>query len=224
MSDVASAPRRLRRKERKRMAAESLPVAGRRAYRAAHEVLEQGLDLWKMADHKGRVALMLLGPLNIVLLGVLYYSDILQEIPRAERVAIMIGLVVYAVLATAMFLLAIFALRPEEGEPTIGRLLERRADAPLGIRHYEDILTWDLDAYQRAWQRVTRAQLVAEMAEQAHAVATANRRKFSTLDYLYRGLQGMALLAVALLLAIGAALVLLGETGYPGHMPGIQGS
>ena len=62
---------RRRRREMKRQAAERVPLAGRRAYRAAQEVLAQGLKLWKTADNKTRLALMLLGPLNLLLLALL---------------------------------------------------------------------------------------------------------------------------------------------------------
>jgi hypothetical protein len=229
--DIAPAARRLRRKERKRMATDRLPLAGRRAYRTAHEVLEQGLDLWKMADNKARLALMLLGPLNLLLLAVLYNSDILEAIPRGERAAIVIGLVAYAGLAMTLFFLAIRTLRPEESAPVIGRLPAGHPGGSLRVRHYEDVLEWDLDAYQRAWQRITRAELVAEVLEQAYAVAAANRRKFRALHYLFRGLQGMTALAVLLSLGIAAAIVLAsqGETirlrhGVKVTIPALRGS
>jgi len=200
---------RRRRREMKRMAAERVPLSGRRAYRAPQEVLEQGLKLWKTADNKTRLALMLLGPLNLLLLALLSHDEILDAIPPPVRTPITIGVIAYAGLVMTVFLLAIGTLRPEEAEPAIahGR---RAGDAkpPVGIRHYEDILRWDLGAYQRAWQRVTRGQLVDEMAEQAHGVAEANRRKFRTLYFLYLGLQVMTGLAVALLVVIAVTLSL----------------
>ena len=58
MREGGAAGRR-RRKEMKRQAEERLPLLGRRAYRAAQEVLAQGLKLWKTADNKTRLALML---------------------------------------------------------------------------------------------------------------------------------------------------------------------
>jgi hypothetical protein len=196
----------------KRMARERLPLSGRRAYRAAQEVLAQGLKLWKTADNKTRLALMLLGPLNLLLLALLSNDEILAAIPSPERVPIVIGVIAYAGLVMTVFLLAIGTLRPEEAEPAIAH--GRRADdakPPIGIRHYEDILRWDLGEYQRAWQRVTRVQLVDEMAEQAHGVAEANRRKFRTLYYLYLGLQVMTALAVVLLVGIAGTLMLKGQ-------------
>ena len=200
---------RRRRREMKRMAAEREPLSGRRAYRAPQEVLEQGLKLWKTADNKTRLALMLLGPLNLLLLALLSHDEILTVIPSPARTPIVIGVIVYAGLVMTVFLLAIGTLRPEEAEPAIahGR---RAGDAkpPIGIRHYEDILRWDLGEYQRAWQRVTRSQLVDEMAEQAHGVAEANLRKFRTLYFLYLGLQVMTALAVALLVVIAVTLSL----------------
>lgn len=213
MPEPDLAGQRLSRKARKRIATERLPIPSRRAYRAAQEVLEQGFDLWKMADNKTRLALMLLGPLNALLLALLSNTEIFDAIPERERVVIVGGVIVYAGLAMTMFLLAIGTLRPEEEQPVVrpGASPED-GESPMGLRHYEDILRWDLDGYQRAWRKVTGAQIVAELAEQSHAVAAANRRKFSTLYYLYRGLQGMLALALVLLLAIGGAILLEGQS------------
>jgi len=211
MRETGAAARR-RRKQLKRLAAEREPLSARRAYRAAQEVLEQGLKLWKTADNKTRLALMLLGPLNFLLLALIANGDIFGAIPPPERVPVAIGVIVYAALVMTMFLLAIGTLRPEEAEPPIAH--GRRAGdakAPVGIRHYEDVLRWDLGDYQRAWQRVTRAELLDEMAEQAHGVAEANQRKFRTLHHLYVGLQVMTALAVALIVAIAATVMLKGD-------------
>jgi hypothetical protein len=231
MSDVGITGRR-RRKEVKRLAAQRVPLSGRRGYRAAQEVLAQGLKLWKTADNKTRLALMLLGPLNLLLLVLITNEEIFAAIPPRERVPIVMGVVVYAGLVLTTFLLAIGTLRPEEAEPAIAH--GRRAgdtNPPIGIRHYEDVLRWDLDDYQRAWQRVTRVQLVDEMAEQAHGVAEANRRKFRTLAYLFLGLQAMTALAVVLVVGIGAVLMLEGESeriklkgGMTITIPALKGS
>ena len=231
MSDVGITGRR-RRKEVKRLAAQRVPLSGRRGYRAAQEVLAQGLKLWKTADNKTRLALMLLGPLNLLLLALISNEEIFAAIPPRERVPIVMGVVVYAGLVLTTFLLAIGTLRPEEAEPAIAH--GRRAgdtNPPIGIRHYEDVLRWDLDDYQRAWQRVTRAQLVDEMAEQAHGVAEANRRKFRTLALLFLGLQAMTALAVVLVVGIGAVLMLEGQSeriklkgGVTITIPALKGS
>ncbi|PYQ45271.1 MAG: hypothetical protein DMF77_04620 [Acidobacteria bacterium] len=231
MSDVGITGRR-RRKEIKRLAAQRVPLSGRRGYRAAQEVLAQGLKLWKTADNKTRLALMLLGPLNLLLLVLIANDEIFAAIPPRERVPIVMGVVVYAGLVLTTFLLAIGTLRPEEAGPAIAH--GRRAgdtNPPIGIRHYEDVLRWDLDDYQRAWQRVTRAQLVDEMAEQAHGVAEANRRKFRTLAHLFLGLQAMIALAVVLVVGIGAVLMLEGQSekiklkgGMTITIPALKGS
>jgi hypothetical protein len=135
MSDVGITGRR-RRKEIKRLAAQRVPLSGRRGYRAAQEVLAQGLKLWKTADNKTWMALTLLGPLNLLLLVLIANDEIFAAIPPRERVPIVIGVVVYAGLVLTMFLLAIGTLRPEEAEPAIAH--GRRAgdtNPPIGIRH-----------------------------------------------------------------------------------------
>ena len=229
MRDVDFADRRERRKERKREADDREPMSGRQAYRAAQEVLEQGLDLWKMADNKARLALMLLGPLNLVLVLLLANRDLFLDLSPRERFWIVTGIVTYAGLAMAMFLLAIGTLRPERAAPVIGEAFRGRRHAPLGIRHYEDVLGWELDDYQRAWRLVTREQLVQEVAEQAHVVAEANRRKFRTLYHLFRGLQWMTALALLLLLAIAIGLMIEHDGDVPAphvelEMPAAHGS
>src|SRR5258708_21167388 len=113
MSDVGITGRR-RRKEIKRLAAQRVPLSGRRGYRAAQEVLAQGLKLWKTADNKTRLALMLLGPLNLLLLALLANPEIFAAIPSPERLPILIGVIPYAGLVLTVFLLAIGTLRPEE--------------------------------------------------------------------------------------------------------------
>jgi hypothetical protein len=212
MLDTEPAGRRLRRKERKRLAADRRPLAARRAYRAAQEVLDQGMHLWKMADNKARLALMLLGPLNVLLLALLANSEIFMAIPPRERMVIVLGVVVYGALAMSMFLLAIGTLRPEREQAPIGPMTAAQPQRPLGVRHYEDILQRDLPAYQKAWHDVSQGQLVAEVAEQAHAVAVANRRKFRALYYLFLGLQGLTALALVLMAATAGTLLLEGES------------
>ena len=206
--DVDPAARRLRRQERKAEAADREPMGGRRAYLAAQEVLVQGLDLWKTADNKARLALMLLGPLNVILVFLLSHREIFIDLSPRERAWILTGLIAYAGMAMAMFLLAIGTLQPEQAAPVIREAPRGRRHAPLGIRHYEDVLAWNLDDYQRAWRLVTREQLVEEVAEQAYAVAEANRRKSQTLARLFHGLRWMTALAVLLLSVIGIGLAL----------------
>lgn len=190
------------------MAADQGPLGRRQAYRVAQEALEHGFDLWKMADNKARLALIVLGPLNLILVLLLSHREIFIDLSLREQVWILSGIAAYAGLAMAMFLLAIGTLRPERAAPVIGEAARGRRHAPLGIRHYEDVLGWELDDYQRAWRRVTREQLVEELAEQAHAVAEANRRKYRALNRLFRGLQWMTALAVVLLFAIAVGLLL----------------
>jgi hypothetical protein len=212
MRDDKTTGQRLRRKDRKRLEVESQPLPRRRAYRAAQEVLDQGIHLWKMADNKTRLALMLLGPLNALLLALLANTEIFDVLPQRERIAIIVGMVLYTGLGMTMFMLAIVTLRPEETKALFTPPQEGDHDSPLGIRHHEDILRQDIEGYARAWQRVTRAQLVAEVAEQAHAVAEANRRKFRSLYRIFQGLQGMFALAVVMMVFIGGALLLQGDS------------
>jgi hypothetical protein len=207
-TDVHPAGRRLRRKERKRDSADEGPLNRRRAYRVAQEALKHGFDLWKMADNRARLALMLLGPLNVILVLLVSHRELFVELSARERFWVMTGLAAYTLLAMTMFLLAIGTLRPERASPVILEAPRGRRHAPLGIRHYEDVLGWSLEDYQRAWRLVTREQLVEEVAEQAYAVAVANSRKERALHGLFRGLQWMTALAVLLLAVIAIGLLL----------------
>ena len=129
-----------------------------------------------------------------------------------------------------MFLLAIGTLQPERTLPSVRqRATDDDPLEPLGLRHFPDILRRDVDEYRRAWRDVKVGQLVAEVAEQAHAVAEANRRKFHFLYHLFRGLVGLMALAIVLGLFIVASLYFEGNTerikvghGVSVAIPGLQ--
>ena len=196
---------RRRRREMKRQAAERVPLAGRRAYRAAQAVLAQGLKLWKTADNKTRLALMLLGPLNLLLLALLANPEIFAAIPSPERLTIVIGVIAYAGLVMTVFLLAIGTLRPEEAEPPIAH--GRRQETPsrrsgsgttrtssLGPR-VPAARARDPDSSSTRWRSRRRSQ--------------ANRQVPDPLLPL-RG-SGMTALAVALIVGIAGTLMLKGR-------------
>jgi hypothetical protein len=207
-ADRSSPP--TRRRERRRRAAEQQPLRRRPAYRAALEVLDEGLHLWKRADNKARVAVNVLGPFIALLLLVLANSQVFEAVPAGERVALLMAVSAATALGMALFLLAIWTLRPEPMAP-FPRSGAPDPEGALGIRGYEGILGMSLDEYQLAWRQVKGQQLVAEVADQAHAVSAANQRKFRNLDRLFRGLQLMMALAVLLALASVAAVALEGR-------------
>jgi hypothetical protein len=201
--------RRLTRRERRRQAEERGPLRPRRAYRAAFEALDEGLHLWKIADQKSRVAIQVLGPFAVLVLVLLANVHALEAVSPRVRLLIVTALSLTAGLGMLLFFIAIGTLRPEEPEPAPRDPSD--PDAPLGLRHYPSILTWDLDAYREAWKQVAPRQLIAEMAVQTHFVSKANRRKYAALDRLFRGLLGMMILVVALTGISLAAIALEGR-------------
>jgi hypothetical protein len=181
-----------------RLKEERRPLRALRRYRALRDVIEQGRHLWKTSDNKARLAIMLLGPVNGVLLGALANPQLFQALPPLARVPIMAAVVSMGVVAVALMLLAIQTLQPYDLPRIADPEASRHPDAALGLRAPEDVAGRPLAQYRGAWARVWPSHLHAEMAAQAHAIAQVNQRKFAALARLYRGLQILTLSAVIL--------------------------
>jgi formate-dependent nitrite reductase membrane component NrfD len=71
--------------------------------------------------------------------------------------------------------------------------------SPRGILFWETIAKYELDAYRRAWGSVRMEQLNAEVVVIAHQQARLIRSKYAALQWLFRGLAVLLVLAGALL-------------------------
>ena len=175
-------------------------------YRALTDALDEATDLVDLADHKARFALVIMAAVNVVLFFSADAMDPLKSKSFALQIVLGVYLLAYILIALYFFLQAIESLRPRQSQPQVTPVDQTGIDEfPLGIRFYEDILRRDVDAYKKAWQEVRIGQLNAELAVQAHALATINRIKYAALRRLYKGLQIMLLMAVGLVALAGIA-------------------
>jgi uncharacterized protein YjiK len=203
---------KLGKKQKKALKDAHRPLESWERYRALTDVLDEGIDLVDLADHKARFALVIMTALNVVLFFVAVRTDLVKEIPKFVQPFVGVYILIYALIALYFFLQAIESLRPRKAQPQVSTVAQTGIEEfPLGIRFYEDILRRDVDDYKRAWKDVHVGQLNAELAVQAHALAGINRAKYGALRRLYSGLKLMTLLAVglvgltALATAIGTA-------------------
>jgi uncharacterized protein YjiK len=190
---------KLSKKQKKALKDAHRPLESWERYRALTDVLDEALDLVDLADHKARFALVIMAALNVVLFFVAVRSDLVKEIPKAVQPFVGVYILIYALVALYFFLQAIESLRPRKSQPQVSSVAQTGIEEfPLGIRFYEDILRRDVEDYKRAWKDVHVGQLNAELAVQAHAMASLNRAKYAALRRLYSGLKLMTLLAVGL--------------------------
>ncbi len=209
LARVDQFPAKLGKKQRKALKDAHRALDSWERYRALTDVLDEASDLVDLADHKARFALVIMAALNVVLFFVAVRTDLVREIPSSLQPFIGIYMLAYALVALYFFLQAIESLRPRKSQPNVGPpITASLEDVPLGIRFFEDILRRDVDSYKRVWRDVRVGQLNAELAVQAHALASINREKYTALRRLYLGLKIMTLLAVGLVGLAAAATVI----------------
>jgi hypothetical protein len=186
------------------------PLSAWERYRALTDVLEEAIDLVELADHKARFGLVVMAALNVLLFIIASETDVFDAVPAGWWPVAVAVIVVYAVVAVYFVVQAIESLRPRTAQPPPRRASRTGVDdLPVAMRFYEDILSRDVEAYRRSWRELRIGQLNAELAVQAHALATINKAKYAALRRLYGGLQIMTVLA-ALMIAGGSYLVLSG--------------
>ena len=190
-------------------------------YRALTDVLDEAIDLVDLADHKARFALIIMTAINAVIFLLGARTDVIKDLPGGVRPWLVAGFVLYILTALYFYFQAIESLRPRKSQPQVRYQGESSLEErPLGLRFYEDIVSRDVEAYRRAWREIRIGQLNAELAVQAHAMAEINQAKYNALSRLYRGLQIMILMGVALL-TIGAIAYWRGggaEAGFGKHV------
>jgi hypothetical protein len=200
-----------RRKGRGRPLADARrPLSSWERYRALTDVLEEAIDLVDLADHKARFGLIVMGALNVLLLVMASQADVFEAVPASWRPVAVAVIVAYGLAAVYFVAQAIESLRPRTADSRAPHGPDTGADdSPVALRFYEDILNRDVEAYRRSWREIRIGQLNAELAVQAHALATINKAKYTALRRFYGGLQLMTVLAF-LMIAGGSYLVLSG--------------
>ena len=91
---------------------------------------------------------------------------------------------------------AIEALRPGKFRPDLGDWPADRADYPMRVRYYEDVVAARRRGHWRAWREVQVEQLNAELAIQFHSLSQKTDVTRASLRRLYTGLRVMTLLVI----------------------------
>jgi len=199
---------RLSRSERRFLWDAHRPLDAWERYRALSDVLEEAIGLVELADKKARFALMVMGAVNALLFMLAAKTNVFDAVPASWRPAVLLVIGLYGLVAVYFVMQAIESLRPRRAQPHVQHGQDASLkDFPVALRFYEDILTRDVEAYRTSWRKLRIGQLNAELAVQAHALATINKAKYTALRRLYFGLQLMTVLA-ALVMAAGAYLLI----------------
>lgn len=194
---------KIRKKDLKRLHDSTRPLDSWERYRALVDSLEEAYDLVDIGNREARFALIVMGALNAMPLVFLTKTDAISGLSGNERFTMATLLSCYAILLLYFVLQAIEALHPGWFKPEIGDWSRDRADHPMGIRHFEEIIKRKPAEHWSAWQQVRLSQLNAELAVQIHSLARKNHAKHLAVRRLYIGLRAMALMLAAVLVLYG---------------------
>jgi hypothetical protein len=202
LTSPAPDPDKEARRAEKRLRELSEPVEPWERYRALRQTLDEAQKFEDLADHKARFAMILMGALNALLL-VLALSESSGVASLASQPWIVGYLLLCGSSAIYLFHQAIEALRPRSSNRPRSSVRDAGGEpAEAGLRHHDEVLRQDQEAYLSAWQRVCVEQLNREIARQVHQQAQVNQAKERALTRLYAGLRVMMFLLVGLVLIL----------------------
>lgn len=173
-------------------------------YRALNDSMDEAYELFDLSNREVRFALILMGGLNGALILAAVRTDFGALLSPMERTIEASALGVYALFALVFLLQAIEALRPGKFRPAFQAWPKERADYPIGVRYYEDVVMRNTEAHWAAWQRVTIGQLNAELAIQCHSLSLKNQARKIALRRLYASLRVQTLVFAIILILFTA--------------------
>lgn len=175
------------------------PLGPWELYRALNDSMDEAYELFDLSNREVRFALILMGGLNGALVLAAVRTDFGTLLSPMERTIEGGAIGVYALLALIFLLQAIQALRPGKFRPGFQAWPKERADYPIGVRYYEDVVARNTEAHWAAWQRVTIGQLNAELAIQCHSLCLKNQARKVALRRLYNSLRVQTLVFAIIL-------------------------
>jgi hypothetical protein len=184
-------------------------------FRILAELVNQGRRVVELADHKARYALVVIGVLNAGVFFIISRGHLLADLPQAIKPWLVGLAILYSALTFIFMYYAVECLRPRRMEYLDFMLANDGIDTPVarysprGILFWETIAKYELEAYQRAWASVRMEQLNDEVVVIAHQQARLIRSKYAALQWLFRGLAVLLVLA-GVLLAVYTGFVLAG--------------
>jgi len=176
------------------------PLGPWELYRALNDAMDEAYELFDLSNRELRFALILMGGLNAALILAAARTDFGQGLSPFERAIEGAVVGIYALLAIIFLLQAIAALRPAQFRPRLQNWPKERADFPVGVRYFEDVVERDVDVQWATWQTVTLDQLNAELAVQCHSLCMKNKARKTALRGLYNSLRVLTILFAAILL------------------------
>jgi len=176
------------------------PLGPWELYRAINDAMDEAYELFDLSNREVRFALILMGGLNAALILAAARTDFGARLSPLERGIEGAAVGAYALLAIVFLLQAIEALRPGHFRPRLHNWPKGRADHPMGVRYYEDVVERDCEAQWAAWQRVTLDQLNAELAVQCHSLCLKNQARKKALRRLYDSLRVLTIVFAAILI------------------------
>jgi len=200
--DEKATRKRLKREAKVRRDAERPPGSLER-WRILMDVVDEGRRVVELADHKARYALVVMGALNAGVFLILSRAHLISELPSSLKPWLIGVLIVYAGLSCLYVYHAIDCLRPRRLQDS-GLLARSGRMRPRGLLYWESIATYELEAYQNAWDSARMDQLNAEVVIIAHHLSLLIARKYRALGRLYHGLAILVVLAAFQLLAYSA--------------------
>jgi hypothetical protein len=184
------------------------PLGAWELYRALNDALDEGHDQFDLSNRDARLALILMGGLNAALVVLASQTSLGAGLSAMERQIEAGVIALYALFAIGFLLQAIDALRPTHFRPQFDAWPQDRADFPIGVRYYEDVVARNAAAHWQAWRDISLQQLNAELAVQMHSVCLKNQARKVALRRLYGSLRNMAIVFSAILLLFAIFSVL----------------
>jgi hypothetical protein len=184
-------------------------------FRILAELVDQGRQVVELADHKARYALVVIGVLNAGVFFIISREHLLADLPQSIKPWLVGLVVIYSALTFIFMYYAVECLRPRRMPYLDVMVANDGIDTPAalhgprGILFWETIAKYELEAYRRAWATVRMEQLNAEVVVIAHQQARLIRSKYAALQWLFRGLAVLLILA-GVLLAVYAVFGLAG--------------
>lgn len=169
-------------------------------YRALNDAMDEGYDLFDLSNREARFALILMGGLNAALFLAASQTGFGAALSPTERRIEGAILAIYVLLALGFLLQAIAALRPGDFRPRLGDWSRERADFPVGVRYFEDVVERSAAKHWDAWREVTIGQLNAELAVHVHSLCLKNQTRKVALRRLYGSLRMLTIVFALILL------------------------
>jgi hypothetical protein len=172
-------------------------------YRALNDLLDTYVDMMQIADRKTRFSLVILGALNAVNFLVAARPGVFTNAQGGVAGWLGIYAAVYITFSLYLLIQAVETLRPRSAT-FLGKVedVAGGSERLAGVRFIGNARTAAAETYYESWRQVEVGQLNRELALYIQGMARANTEKYVSLNRLYSGLTGLAVLTAILVLIL----------------------